>query len=115
VGKKKQQGNGSGSVYPRKNKDGKITSYLGSYFTADGKRRTVSAKTKTECREKLRRAMSEADRGLVFDAAKQTVEEYVLRWIEDFCQSGPRAAHVLQLQATDPGAHHPRLRCDEAF
>ena len=50
----KQQGNGSGTVYPRKNKDGKIVSYLGSYFGPDGKRRYVSAKNKGECREKLR-------------------------------------------------------------
>jgi len=83
VGKKKQQGNGSGSVYPRKNKDGKITSYLGAYCTPDGKRRTVSAKTKTGCREKLRAAMSDADKGLVFDAKGQTVGTFLERWIED--------------------------------
>ncbi len=29
--------NGSGTVYPRKNKDGKATSYLGAYYTTDGK------------------------------------------------------------------------------
>jgi integrase len=74
VAKKRRQGNGSGTVYPRKNRDGKVTSYLGSYFAPDGKRRYVSAKTKTECREKLRRAMSEADnQGFVFDAGKQSV------------------------------------------
>ena len=44
--RKKQQSNGSGTVYPRKNKDGKITSYLGQYFGLDGKRRYESAKTR---------------------------------------------------------------------
>jgi integrase len=73
MARKKQQGNGSGTVYPRKNKNGKVTSYLGSYFAPDGKRRYVSAKTKTACREKIRRAMSEADQGFVFDAGKQSV------------------------------------------
>jgi hypothetical protein len=77
MGKRKQVGNGSGTVYPRKNKDGKTTSYLGSYFTPDGKRRYVSAKTKTECREKLRQAMADADRGLVFDAGTLTVGQYL--------------------------------------
>jgi hypothetical protein len=46
MARKKQQGNGSGTIYPRKNKNGKVTSYLGSYFTPDGKQRYVSAKTK---------------------------------------------------------------------
>lgn len=98
--KKKQQGNGSGTVYARKNKDGKITSYLGSYFTPDGKRRYVSAKTKTACREKLRRIMSEVDQGFVFDAGKQTVGEYMVRWLEDFAKAdlAPRTYHNYNLQ-----------------
>jgi integrase len=83
VGRKKQQGNGSGSVYPRKNKDGKITSYLGAYHTTDGKRRTVSAKTKTECREKLRQAMSDADKGIVFDAGTLTLNQYLDSWLSN--------------------------------
>jgi integrase len=89
--KKKQVGNGSGTVYPRKNKDDKITSYLGAYHTADGKRRTVSAKTKTECREQLRKAMSDAGRGIVFDAKGQTVEAFLEGWLEDIVK--PSASH----------------------
>jgi integrase len=81
MAKKKATGNGSGTVYPRRNKDGKITSYLSSYFTADGKRRYVSAKTKTECREKLRQAMSHADKGLVFDAGTLTLGGYLDKWL----------------------------------
>jgi integrase len=87
VVKRKQQGNGSGTVYPRKNRDGKITSYLGSYFAPDGKRRYVSARTKTACRKKLRRAMSYADEGFVFDAGKQSVGAYMVRWLEDFAKA----------------------------
>jgi integrase len=100
VAKKRQQGNGSGTIYPRKNKDGKVTSYLGSYFAPDGKRRYVSAKTKTGCREKLRRAMSDADQGFVFDAGKQTVGGYMVRWIEDFAKAdlAARTYHNYKLQ-----------------
>ncbi len=83
MAKKKQQGNGSGTVYPRKNKNGKITSYLGSYFAPDSKRRYVSAKTKTACREKLRQAMSDADRGLVFDAGTLTLGQYLDKWLSN--------------------------------
>ena len=87
MARKKQQGNGSGTVYPRKNRDGKITSYLGSYFAPDGKRKYVSARTKTACRQKLRRAMSYADEGFVFDAGKQSVGAYMVRWLEDFAKA----------------------------
>jgi integrase len=83
VGKTKQSGNGTGTVYPRRNKDGKITGYRGSYFTADGRRRYVSAKTKTEARRKLRQAMADADRGLIFDADNLKVGEYLDRWLSD--------------------------------
>jgi len=100
MAKKRQQGNGSGTIDPRKNKNGKITSYLGSYFAADGRRRYVSAKTKTACREKLRRAMSDADQGFVFDAGKQTVGTYMVRWLEDFAKSdlASRTYHNYKLQ-----------------
>lgn len=81
MAKKKASGNGAGTVYPRKNKGGKITGYLGAYHGPDGKRRTVSAKTKTECREKLRKAMGDADQGLLFDAAGLTLGQYLDKWL----------------------------------
>ncbi|CAN5714430.1 site-specific integrase [soil metagenome] len=79
----KQSGNGTGTVYPRKNKDGKVTGYRGSYFTTDGRRRYVSGKTKTETQRALRQAMADADRGLVFDADNLTAGEYLDRWLSD--------------------------------
>jgi integrase len=79
--RRKSKGNGQGSVYPRKNKDGKITGYLGAYHGPDGKRRTVSAKSKTECGRKLRTAMADADKGLVFDAGTITVGQYLNNWL----------------------------------
>jgi integrase len=91
VGKTKQSGNGTGTVYPRRNKDGKITGYRGSYFTADGRRRYVSAKTKTEARRVLRQAMADADRGLIFDADNLKVEEYLDRWLSDSVRNTVKA------------------------
>jgi integrase len=100
MGRKKQQGNGSGTIYARKNKDGKTIGYRGSYFTPDGRRRYVSAKTKTGCREKLRRVMSDADQGFVFDAGNQTVGGYIVCWLEDFAKAdlAQRTYHNYQLQ-----------------
>jgi hypothetical protein len=65
VAKKRQRGNGAGTVYARKNKEGKITGYRGSYFTPDGKRRYISARRNTECERKLRDVITDADRGMV--------------------------------------------------
>ena len=54
MAKKKQKGNGARTVYPPKNKDGKVIGYRGSYYTTDGKRRYVSVTRKSECEKALR-------------------------------------------------------------
>src|SRR5215208_1342481 len=82
MAKKKQRGNGAGTVYPRKNKDGKTIGYRGSYIV-NGKRYYVSAKTKTETEQKLRQAMTDADRGLTFDAGGLALADYLDRWLND--------------------------------
>lgn len=56
---------------------------VGAYHGPDGKRRTVSAKTKTECNQKLRAAQGDADKGMVFDAGNLTVAGYLKNWIKD--------------------------------
>jgi integrase len=83
MARKKERGNGSGTVYPRKNKQGKIIGYRGSYFAPDGKRRYVSAKRKGDAEKALRQAMTDADRGLVFDSNNLKVEDYLDRWLSD--------------------------------
>ena len=50
MARKKERGNGSGTVYPRKNKEGKVTSYRGAHVGPDGKRRYVSGRTKEGAR-----------------------------------------------------------------
>ena len=82
MAKKKQRGNGAGTVYPRKNKDDKVIGYRGSYIV-NGKRYYVSAKTKTETEQKLRQAMTDADRGLTFDAGSLALGDYLHRWLND--------------------------------
>src|ERR687893_2281786 len=90
MGKAKSRANGDGDVFPRKNKAGKITSYRGAYVGPDGKRHYVSGKTKEEARKALREARSGADQGLIFDAAKLTVAEYLDRWLMDSVQGSVR-------------------------
>lgn len=51
---------------------------------ADGrKRKTVYGKTRAEVSEKLTKAMADRDGGLVFDAGRMTVAEYLDRWLTD--------------------------------
>jgi integrase len=47
------------------------------------KRRTVYAPTKAEVQEKLRRLQNDAAGGLLSDAPRLTVGEYLKRWLED--------------------------------
>lgn len=83
MAKVKSRANGDGDVFPRKNKEGKVTSYRGAYIGPDGKRRYVSGKNKEEARKALREARAAADIGLVFDTGKLTVGEYLKRWLAD--------------------------------
>ena len=83
MGKTKSRANGDGDVFPRKNKAGNITSYRGAYVGPDGRRRYVSGKTKTEAREALATARAEAAGGVVLDAGKLPVTEYLERWLSD--------------------------------
>jgi integrase len=77
----KRRGNGEGSITRRK--DGR---WMGRYtvHTADGpKQKAIYGKTRAEVAEKLTKAMADRDGGLTFDTGKQTVGEYLQRWLAD--------------------------------
>ncbi len=75
-----KRGNGEGTI-SRKN-GGWMAQF--TIHTADGrKRKTVYGKTRAEVSEKLTKAMADRDSGLVFDAGKMTVGEYLGRWLAD--------------------------------
>jgi integrase len=82
----RKRGNGEGSIYPIKDKQGHIIGYRGSYWvhTAAGrKRRYLSGKKREDVRDKLAKALSDRADGLVFDAGVLTVGEYLDRWLKD--------------------------------
>src|SRR5215218_4864797 len=100
MARKKQKGNGAGTVYPRKNKAGKVIGYRGSYFGPDGKRRYVSAKRKGDAERALRQAMTDADR----DAHRRGLPEPLANRLGE----GHRAGDDLRaLRADNPQAHRP--------
>ncbi len=80
-----KNGNGEGSIYPHK-RNGKKVGYRGAYVvhTAAGpRRRYVSGKTRQEVADKLAEALSNRNKGLVFDDDGITVGEYLDRWLRD--------------------------------
>jgi integrase len=81
--KRRTRGNGQGTVAPRRNKAGKVISYVGAFFGTDGKRHWVTAKTKTECWRKLNMAMTDAERGILPSPANLTVERHLTSWLTD--------------------------------
>jgi integrase len=80
-----KRGNGEGSIYPVRGKDGKVKGYRAAYVvhTADGpKRRYLSGKRREDVRDKLAKALSDRVDGLVFDAGAMTVGEYLDKWLK---------------------------------
>jgi integrase len=81
-----KRGNGEGSIYPVKDKQGRVVGYRGSYwvYTADGpKRRYLSGKERKVVAAELAKALANRADGLVFDAGALTVGAYLDRWLED--------------------------------
>jgi integrase len=81
-----KRGNGEGSIYPIRGKNGKVKGYRAAYvvYTANGvKRRYLSAKRREDVRDKLAKALSDRSGGLVFDADAMVVGEYLERWLKD--------------------------------
>lgn len=84
----KRRGNGEGSITRRK--DGL---YMARYTvqTATGpKRKTIYGKEREDVAEKLADALSNRNKGLVFDAGSQTVGEYLERWLETSAKGSVR-------------------------
>ena len=82
----RKRGNGEGSIYPVRGKDGKVKGYRAAYVvhTTDGpKRRYLSGKRREDVRDKLAKALSNRAEGLVFDVGTLTVGEYLDRWLKD--------------------------------
>ena len=56
------------------------------YTAADPKRRYVTGKDRNDVRQKLTKAITDRDGGLVFDAGTLTAKEYLERWLKDSVQ-----------------------------
>jgi integrase len=81
-----RRGNGEGSIYQRS--DGR---WVGSVSVGKGKRKYLYGKTRREVAEKLKKALAEQQQGLPLANEKQTVDQYLQRWLEDSARPTVRA------------------------
>jgi integrase len=89
----RKRGNGEGSIYPVKDKSGRVVGYRGSYWvhTADGpKRRYLSGKERKDVADKLAKGLAGRVDGLLFDAGDLTVDQYLKRWLADSVRGSVR-------------------------
>lgn len=75
---RRKRGNGEGSV--RQRPDG---TWEARISLSGGKRKSLYAKTRAELREKQRRAERDADAGLILGAGRQTIAQFLERWLTD--------------------------------
>lgn len=78
----RKRGNGEGTIGQRK--DGTFFARHWVETSAGPKRETIYGKkgeTRVEVAKKLAKAIADRDRGLAFDAGKQTVGDYLERWL----------------------------------
>ncbi len=90
-----KNGNGEGSIYPVKDKNGRVKGYRAAYVvqtSAGPKRRYLSGKRREDVRDKLIKALGNRAQGLVFDAGALTVGEYMERWLKDSVKGTVRAS-----------------------
>jgi integrase len=101
----RKRGNGEGSIYPVRDKNGRVIGYRGSYWvhTADGpKRKYLSGKKREDVRDKLAKALSDRADGLVFDAGALIVREYLDRWLKDVRDTVRRSTYEGYEYAFEP-------------
>ena len=72
----KRRGHGEGAIYQRK--DGR---WVAALILPSGKRKALYGKTRKDAADKLKHAISDIDRGLDLSAGRQTVAQYLDKWL----------------------------------
>lgn len=74
-----RRGNGEGSIYQRKS----TGRWEASITLEDGTRKTFYGKTRTEVKDKLKKAMADQQQGLLVKSDRQTVGQFLTDWLEN--------------------------------
>ena len=86
--RKKQRGNGEGTIYKRK--DGRYEARYTVHTASGPKRKAIYGKTRAEVAAKLAKAIADRDEGLTFDDKNLALEEYLTRWLNDSVRASVR-------------------------
>lgn len=82
MGGKRRRGSGEGTIFRRTLPDGGGVKWVAQLTLPDGRRKSFSAKTQAEVREKLESAKRELATGLPVTSERQTVAQYLASWLE---------------------------------
>lgn len=92
----KKRGNGEGTIYRRKT-GGWCTQY--TVYTAKGrKRKSIYGKTRQQVATKLAKALAEREGGLIFDAERLTLGDYMAQWLVDAVQGTVRRSTFVRYE-----------------
>ncbi|BCI88549.1 hypothetical protein NIIDMKKI_37550 [Mycobacterium kansasii] len=95
--------NGEGCIYKRM-RDGRVARYEGvlSYAAPDGaiKRHTVYAKTRAECRDKMRKARERIDGGAPARDAAMRLADWLAHWRKTTLAASDRKASTKRSMTT---------------
>lgn len=103
----KRRGHGEGSISQRA--DGL---WMARVSLPNGKRKALYGKTRKEAQDKLRAALRDLDAGLDLSAGRQTVGQFLERWLEDVAKPGLRPktfqsyAQLVRLYLKPDLGHH---------
>jgi integrase len=93
-GSKRKRGNGEGSIYHMKSGRWRAAVMVGWKVTPDGSRipdrKIFTAATRHEVAEQLTAALRDRDRGVNIKPGKQTVGEFLARWLENTVRASVR-------------------------
>ena len=112
---RKKAPNGSG-MQPRWRPDINLweARYIAGINPATGKekRKSVYAKTKTECAKKLREATAAVDKGTYLEPEKMRISEWMQKWLDTYCKVKPRTKETYESAITSsiiPALGHFRI------
>src|SRR3712207_6488057 len=85
-----RRGHGEGSIYFRESDQRWVTAVDLGYVDGKRKRRVIYGKTRKEVAEKLKAVLHEQQQGMPVAVERQTVEQFLTRWLADVVQPNTR-------------------------
>ncbi len=109
----RRRGHNEGTIYERRDKDGRVFGYQSQLTVPGGKRRSFSGKTKRDVQQKLNEARSALLQGRLTASRGQILKVYLDGWLGTVRHSiKPRTYEVYALNVRRIGAYLGHIRLD---